>query len=148
MSQEKNGQSFGATGHDNDVDNVLMMINILASFNSMGREAWQMQEVMVLLCVLIIGEHSYIVCNSIGCDDAFDDESDEDGSENDNHDDEEHNQFHLGSGTRAAWAVGLTRTSSALQHKYSILAYSVLHIVANDTLQTINWKSLFSCMNR
>ena len=55
------------------------------------------------------------MCNSIaiGCDDAFDDdrhddESDEDGNENDNHDDEEHNQFHLGSGTRAAWAVGLT----------------------------------------
>ena len=58
--------------------------------------------------VLIIGEHSYIVCNSIGCDDGNDDESDEDGSENDNDDDEEHNQFHLGSGTRAAWAVGLT----------------------------------------
>ena len=53
------------------------------------------------------------MCNSvtIGCDDAFDDdveeeeESDKDGGHDD---DEEHNQFHLGSGTRAAWAVGLT----------------------------------------
>ena len=60
------------------------------------------------MSVLIIGEHSYIVCYSIGCDDGNDDESDEDGNENDNDDDEEHNQFHLGSGTRAAWAVGLT----------------------------------------
>ena len=49
------------------------------------------------------------MCNSIaiGCDDAFDD--DDDGDEDGGHDDdEEHNQFHLGSGTRAAWAVGLT----------------------------------------
>ena len=59
------------------------------------------------------------MCNSIaiGCDDAFDDdvEAEEDSDEDGGHDDdEEHNQFHLGSGTRAAWAVGLTRTSSAL----------------------------------
>ena len=51
------------------------------------------------------------MCNNvaIGCDDTFDDVEEEELSDEDGgHDDEEHNQFHLGSGTRAAWAVGLT----------------------------------------
>ena len=57
LSENIRQEESAATGHDDDVDNVLMVINISASFNSMEREAWQMQ-VLVLLRVLIIGEHS------------------------------------------------------------------------------------------